>query len=177
MAVNWMLVPFAIDGLTGVTWIETSVAPVTVNTVDANRPPNVALIVVVPTPAACARPCEPLALEIVATAPLLDAHVDCVVTSCVELSLNVAIAVNWTFVPFAALGVVGVTCSETSVAGFTVRIVEPLMLPNVAEIVDWPTACAVATPCVPVAFEIVATLVVDEAHVTCVVRSCVELSV
>ena len=48
----------------------------------------------------------------------------------------------------------------------TVRIVEPATLPDVAVIVLWPAATAVATPCDPTAFEIVATPVADDAQVT-----------
>ncbi len=65
----------------------------------------------------------------------------------------------------------GVTAMETSVAGVTVRTVEPLIEPEVAWIVDVPVPTAVAT--LPA---MVATLVVPEDHVTELVRFCVLLS-
>ena len=40
-----------------------------------------------------------------------------------------------------------------------------------------PTAAELASPCEPLALLIVATPVLEEAQVTCVVRFCVELSV
>ncbi len=49
--------------------------------------PLAAEIVVLPTAAELARPCEPAALLIVATLVLLDAQVTCVVSVCVELSV------------------------------------------------------------------------------------------
>lgn len=56
---------------------------------------------------------------------------------------------------------------ETRVAGVTVRVVEPDMLPDTALIVVDPAAAEVATP---VEF-IVATAVSDELHVTEEVKS------
>ena len=63
-----------------------------------------------------------------------------------------------------------------STAAVTVSKVEPLTLPSLALMVEVPVRTAVATPCDPEVFEMVATEVVAEAQVTWVVRSCVELS-
>jgi hypothetical protein len=91
---------------------------------------------------------------------------------CVELSENVPVAVNCSFVPFAIEGFAGVTAIDTNVADVTVRIVEPLMPADVASILLVPAATAVAKP--PAA--IVATVVVTELQVAVLVKFCVELS-
>ncbi len=59
----------------------------------------------------------------------------------------------------------------------TVRPVLPEMSPLLAEMVVLPRLAELARPCEPLALLIVATLVLLEAQVTCVVRFCVELSV
>jgi hypothetical protein len=70
----------------------------------------------------------------------------------------------------------GVTARDTSVAGVTVRAVEPETLPDVAVIVVDPAATEVARPLEPAALLIAATPVLDELQVTDAVRSCVVLS-
>jgi len=84
----------------------------------------------------------------------------------VEPSDNVPVAVNCSVVPFAIEGFAGVTAIDTSVAAVTVRVVEPLMPPDVASILLVPAATAVANP--PAV--IVATLVVTELHVASPVK-------
>ncbi len=74
------------------------------------------------------------------------------------------------------LGLVGVIAIDTSVAGVTVRVVDPDMLPDVAVIVVDPVATEEANPLEPAALLIVATARADELQVTAVVRSCVVLS-
>ena len=86
-------------------------------------------------------------------------------------------AVNCSVSPLAMLGLAGVTAIDTNVAEVTVSVVLPEMAPLVAEIVVLPAAAELASPCEPAALLIVATLVLLEAQVTCVVRFCVELSV
>ncbi len=71
---------------------------------------------------------------------------------------------------------VGVTDRETSVAGVTVRVVDPEMLPEVAVIVAVPAAADTASPLEPAVLLIDATPVLDEFQVTVDVRSCVVLS-
>ena len=61
------------------------------------------------------------------------------------------------------------TAIDTSTAGVTVRPVDPLIEPEVAEIVALPTPAPVANP-VPL---IVATAVLDEPQLTELVRFCV----
>ena len=69
-------------------------------------------------------------------------------------------------------GPAAVTAIDCSVAGFTVRLVDPPTLPDVAVILLLPTATAVANP----ELLIVATLVVADIQVTELVRFCVLLS-
>ena len=63
-------------------------------------------------------------------------------------------------------GLDGVTAIETRVGGFTVKEVDPLIVPEVAVIVEVPAATAVANP----AALMVATLVSEEVQVTELVR-------
>ena len=72
VALNCSVSPFAIDGLTGVTAIDTSVAAVTVSVSSGLVTPlSAAVICVVPVPTPVANP----ALVIVATADVPDTHV------------------------------------------------------------------------------------------------------
>ena len=67
------MVPFAIDGVAGVTAIDASVAAVTVSVVLPLTAPLVAEMTVVPAATPVARPADPAALEIVAVAVVADA--------------------------------------------------------------------------------------------------------
>jgi hypothetical protein len=71
------------------------------------------------------------------------------------------------------LGLAGVTAMDTSVAGVTVRVVDPVMLPAAAVIVDEPVANEVANPLLPAALLMAAMAVLDELHAVVVVRFCV----
>src|SRR5260370_485696 len=141
-------------------------AGVTVSSVEPVMLPVVAEIVDVPVPTVVATP----VLLIVATPGVADAHT-ALLSTCVELSLNVPVAVNCCVAPLVIEGFAGVTAIDTSVAEVTVSSVEPLMLPRVAEIVDVPAPTVVATP----VLLIVATAAVAEAH-TALLSTCVELS-
>lgn len=66
-------------------------------------------------------------------------------------------------------GIAGVTAMETRLAGTTVRLVDPLMDPDAAEIFAFPIAMLVASPAV----EITATVDVSELQVTEAEMSCV----
>jgi hypothetical protein len=68
------------------------------------------------------------------------------------------------------LTLAGVTARDTSVAGVTVRVVEPEMFPDVAVIVVEPEAAEVARPLEPAALLIAATPVLEELQVTAAVR-------
>ena len=73
--------------------------------------------------------------------------------------------------PWRTVGFAGVTLIETSAGAVTVRIVEPATLPNLAVIVEVPTAC----PCAKPAAVMIATDGEDEIQVT-FERTCVLLS-
>jgi hypothetical protein len=177
VAVNCWSVPRAILELVGVTSMETRVAGVTVREIKPEMPPpEVAVIVDVPTATVVALPLVPATLLMVATATADELQVTDAVRSCVVLSEKVPVAVNCWGVPRAMLGFVGVTAMETRVADVTVRVVEPEMPPEVAVIVAVPAATAVALPLVPAALLMVAKDAADELQVTEVVRSCVVLS-
>ena len=143
-------------------------AAVTVSTVEPTTPPSVAEIADVPVPTPVASP----TVLMVATVWVAEPHVTWLVMFCVELSENVPVAVNCWLVPLTMLGLGGVTEIVCKAAALTVRMVEPLTPLNVALMVDEPLATPVARP----AGEIAATVVVAEAHVTWLVRFCVELS-
>jgi small neutral amino acid transporter SnatA (MarC family) len=129
--------------------------------------------VVAPAATDVAKPCEPEALLIVATPALDELQVTAAVSICVVLSENVPMAVNCWVVPLAMPGLVGVIATDTSIAGFTVRVVDPDMLPDVAVTVVAPAATDVAKPCEPEALLIVATPALDELQVTAAVSICV----
>jgi hypothetical protein len=86
------------------------------------------------------------------------------------------VAVNCSVCPLATLGFAGVTLIDTNVALVTVNAVLPVRAPKAAAMVVEPTAIEVARPLVPVTLLTVATPALDEDHVTCAVRFCVELS-
>jgi hypothetical protein len=83
------------------------------------------------------------------------------------------VAANCWFVPNTIDGFPGVTAIETRAAGATVRVVDPLTVPELAATVVVPTPVPVARP----PLEIVATPCDEELHVTVLVRSCVLPSV
>jgi hypothetical protein len=175
-AVNCRVVPLTMLGLVGVTAIDTRVAEVTVSVVDPGIPPSVAVIVVEPAATEVAKPLEPAALLMVATPAADGLQATAVVRFCVVLSEYVPIAVNCRVVPLTMLGLVGVTTIDTSVAGVTVSVVDPGILPDVAVIVVEPAATEVTSPLEPAALLMAATSAADEFQVTVAVKSCVELS-
>jgi hypothetical protein len=77
-------------------------------------------------------------------------------------------AVNCWVSPTGMVKLKGVTDMEERVAEFTVRVVLPEILPDVAVIVVVPAAIAVARPLLPLT---VATETFDELQVTCEVIS------
>jgi hypothetical protein len=81
MAVNCLVVPSAMPGFVGDTWIETSAAGVTVCVVLPEISPDVAVIRVVPAAMAVARPYEPAVLLTEATVAADERHVAVAVMS------------------------------------------------------------------------------------------------
>ena len=74
------------------------------------------------------------------------------------------------------LGLAGVTERDTRVAGVTVRLAAPEIVPDVAVIVVEPVPTDVARPLKPAALLMVETPVLAELQVADAVRFCVELS-
>ena len=165
-------------GSAGVTSIDTRVAEVTVSVVDPEIAPNVAVIVVGPTARALARPSDPRAVEIVATASSDEDQITDAVMSWVVASVKVPVAVNCCVVPFAMLGAGGSTAIETRLASVTVTRVLPEILPSWAVTVVNPTRSPLTVPLAGTAgapFETVATDSSAELQVTWLVRSALVL--
>src|SRR5690348_8847902 len=99
----------------GVTEIEDSVALVPVSVTEADFPPYVAEMTLVPAASTEARPLLPVVLEMVATLVFDDVQVASAVRSCVAPSLYVPVAVSWTLKPFATDRPGAVTWMELSV--------------------------------------------------------------
>ena len=134
-------------------------------------------MLVVPTPAAVARPFEPDALLTAAMLLSEEAQVTAAVRSWVVLSVKVPVAVNCSVSPLAMLGFGGVTWIADSVAPVTVRVVSgEVTLPRLALMLAEPTAVADARPLEPGALLMLAMLESDDNQVTAEVRSCLELS-
>ena len=176
LAVNCCVDPAVREEARGVTAMEINVAGVTVKMVDPCMLPIVAVIVVVPVVTGVTKPFDPAALLIAATDSADEPQVTSVVRFCVEPSEYVPFALNCWVVPIAMLGLDGVIVKETSVAGVTVRVVLPEMLPNVAVIVVAPTVMGVADTFKPTAFLIAAVELEEELQVTDAVIFWVELS-
>jgi len=166
VAVNCLVVLSAMLGFVGATWIETSVAGVTVSVVLPEIVPEAAVIVVEPAATAAASPLEPAVLLTVATVVNEELQVTIAVMSWIVLSEKIPVAVNCLVVPSAMLGFVGSTSTDTSVAAVTVSVVLPEIPPNVAVIVVDPAAAAAASPLEPAELLTVATVVDEEVQVT-----------
>jgi len=166
--VNCCVAPLAMEALAGVTAMETNTGDVTVRVVVPLMLPEAAWMVVLPVATPAAKP-APL---IVATAVFVELQVTELVRFCVLPSLYVPVAVNCWLIPLATDGVTGVTAIEANTGGVTVRVVDPLMPPDVATITLLPVATALARPVALIA----ATPVLVELQVTELVRFCVLLS-
>lgn len=132
--------------------------------------PDVALIFVEPRATAVARPLEPAALLITATAGVDEDQVTNAVRFCVVPFEYVPVAVYGTVALTATVKLIGVTAIETSVAEVTVRFAVPEMRPDVAVIVVEPAATVLAKPFDPAMLLMVATDGEDELQVTDDVR-------
>jgi hypothetical protein len=142
----------------GVTDMEDRIAGVTVRVVLPEMLPEVAVTMDIPTAAVVARPM----LLTVATDVFDEVQVTCVVISWLVPSEYVPEAANCLVSPAGTLGLAGVTDMEDRVPGMTVRVVFPEMLPEVAVMMDVPSATALARPMLLT----VATDVSDDLQVT-----------
>ena len=169
VAVNCCCTPRGIDMAAGVTAIDVNVALVTFNEavpeVDPVAVVPVAVMMTVPAATPIAAPCVGVVLLIVAMVVSAELHVTLLVTFFTLPSLKVPVAVNEVAVVAAICTEGGVTTSDTRVAG-TVKTVDPLIPPELAETVVVPTATLVANPLAL----IVAVAGVDEFQVTEPVR-------
>jgi uncharacterized membrane protein YqaE (UPF0057 family) len=147
--------------------MEDRVAEVTVRVVLALIVPEVAVMVTVPGAMPVARPL----LSTTATDVTDELQTTCVVISKRVPSEYVPEAANCGVNPTGMLGLTGVTDREARVAEVTVRVVLPEIVPEVtgmvAVMVVVPGAMAVARPL----RSTVATDVLDELQMTCVLRS------
>src|SRR6478672_7568316 len=91
VAVNCCVVPAEIDGLAGMTEIETRAAAVTVRFVLPETEPEAAVIVATPTPTALAKPADVCVLLIEATVRALELHCTVPVIFCVLPLVNVPV--------------------------------------------------------------------------------------
>lgn len=145
--------------MAGITAIEVNTGGVTVSVTEPLIVPDVAVIVADPAARLLASP----ALFTVVTEFAEEVQVAVLVKSCVVLLLYVPVAVNCCVEPAATEAVAGVTEIEVKVGGVTVRVVEPLIVPDLAVMVALPDATAVARP---VLLLIVAADVFEELQVT-----------
>src|SRR5713101_754653 len=169
--------PLAIEGLAGVTAIETRAAAVTVSCAVLLMLVLGSVAVMVTGPPTATPVATPLFNPMVAMPVFDEVQFADVVRFCVLLSVYVPVAVNACVRPLVIEGLAGVTAIETRVAAVTVScaVLLMLVLGSLAVMVTGPpTAAPVATP---VFGPIVAMLVFEEVQSTAVVMSSVLLSV
>jgi hypothetical protein len=162
VAVNPCGSPFDTEGAEGATVTDWRVAALTVSVASPVVPPRDAVMVLVPsrTPVATAP-------VIVATPALADVHVASAVTSCVDPSLYLPVAVNASANPFATVGVAGATEIVSSTGAVTSTVAVPLWPSRLAETVVDPRAAADTSPAFTVAIPGLA-----DVHTESAVRSC-----
>ena len=85
---------------------------------------------------------------IVATVSVSELQWTVLVMFCMLPSVKVPVAVNCWVAPEGMVGIAGVTAMETRTAGVMVKVVEPVIEPDVAEIDVLPMAMLVAIPAV-----------------------------
>ena len=110
--------------------IDVKVAAATVKTVDPVTNAEVALMVADPVPMLVASP----VLFTVAVETVSEAQITVALRSCALPSLNVPVAINCCVVPKAMEGFAGVTAIDRRAAAVTLRVVLPLIAPEVAMI-------------------------------------------
>ncbi len=130
------------EGAVGATAIESSVNGATVKVVEPLMLPEFAAIIAVPSPVLVARP----AVDMIATDVSDEPQATEAVMFCVLPLLNVPVAVNCLLDPRAIDGFADATAMETSAAEVTVKVVDPVMEPEVAVIVVDPWPALVARP-------------------------------
>jgi hypothetical protein len=162
-AANCGVNPTGMLELTGVTDMEVRVAEVTVRAVLPEMVPEVAVMVAVPAAMAVAKPL----LSTAATDVLDELQMTCGVISKLAPLEKAPEAVNRGVNPTGTLGLAVVTDMEDRPAWSTVRVVLPVIVPEVAVMVTVPGAMPVARPLLST----VANDVLDELQMTCVLIS------
>lgn len=165
--------PTGIDAFVGETEIDTSAAAATVNVVEFEIEPTVALMFVVPMPALVADPGSP----ITATVAFEEFQFAVAVKSCELPSVYVPVAANCCVAPREIVGASGPIAIETNAAGATVSDAEALTEPELMPIVVVPEVNVVAKPADAVSLLMVATPGAEELQCPVCVRSCVLPSV
>jgi hypothetical protein len=122
--------------------MDANIAAVTVSVAEPLIVPEVAVIVVVPCVTVVAKP---LVLT-VATDVAEDVQVAVFVRFCAVPLLYVPVALYCCVLPAATEALEGVTEIEVKTAAVTVSVADPLILPNVAVIVDVPALTPLAAP-------------------------------
>lgn len=141
--------------------METKVAGPTVSVVEPVVVPELAVIVVLPLTRALARP-----VALTVAAPTFDElQLTALLRSLVLPSVKLPVAVNCSVVPAAIEELAGEMVKETN-PEVTVRVVLPLVAPEVALIVEAPVPTLLARPCVPEALLIVTTVGAEDPHCT-----------
>lgn len=171
VAVNWSVVPFAIESLTVVMLIDCSNAAVTVKEqVFDVTPPMLAVMTALPMPCAVAKPAGVIAT----IAGEAEIQLTWLVILAVLLSLYVPVAVNCPVTPFGR-EVFGVLMAmDFNIAAVTVTVVVPLTDPKVAVTVELPAALPVTSPLLPFVLLTLASVVALQLAMA--VRSSVLLS-
>lgn len=176
MALYCWFAPGAIVAIGGKTLIATN-GSCTANDVEPTSEPDVAEIMVVPALALVASPCEPDVLLIVATVADEEIHVTNVVMFAVDPSVYSPVAVNCCEPPIGMDGLCGLTSIAAKIAFVTVRLPDPVTVPDLARMTVLPLPVLVAIPLLPGVLLTVATPGTDELQWTELVTSCVEPSV
>jgi hypothetical protein len=139
--------------------------------------PDVAEIIVVPELAPVASPIDPDVLPIVATVADEEAHVTDVVMFAVDPSVYSPVAVNCCEPPIGMDELCGLTSMAAKIAFVTVRLPDPVTVPDLARMTVLPLPVLVAIPLLPEVLLTVATLGTDELQWAELVRFCVVPSV
>lgn len=137
------------------------------------NPFEVAVIVVDPIATEVAKPW----LLTVATLGAEELQEALEVTSCVLPSVKFNTARNCWVDPSGINGVPGVTASDTGVGPVTVRVVEPLIVPEAAAMEVVPAPSVLTKPWLPTTLPISATDPLEELHITPLLKSFVLPSV
>lgn len=169
MALYCWLAPGTMVAIGGKTLIATS-RSCTARVVEPATEPDVAEIMVVPALALVASPSDPGVLPIVATAADEEAHATDVVMFAVDPSVYSPVAVNCCEPPIGMEGLCGLTSMAAKIAFVTVRLPDPVTVPDLARMTVLPLPVLAAIPLLPGVLLTVATLGADELQWTELVR-------